>query len=686
MGKRIIITVGIIVLLYTRLIGLTWGLPYPMHPDERNMANAVQGLNCDISASKFQISDCYNPHFFAYGQFPLYVGYAVVGIMKFLDGDMGLPIGFQEATVALRIIAAASSILSVFVLLKLIKFLKIRAKSKTLFVFAFLLLAFSPYFIQFSHFGTTESLLMLFYSLVVYFSLKKISSDNEWSRVDNFLLTFFCGLAIATKISSVVFLILPLVSTLWKITITNKKKVVQDLYRFIKFILGVMLVFVTFSPHTIISFPEFMSSVSYESSVALGAYLPFYTRQFVDTTPIVFQLVKIFPYALGWPQFILALSGFVFLSWKNKYFNFLRFSFLIFFIPTAFIFAKWSRFMAPVFPLTSVFAILFVYKMHEWADVIPMKIGIQKKLHGFRIRSGMTICSIFIVILPGIAYLSVYQQPDVRFKASQWIYSHISPQSKILSETANVIDIPIPPPHFEQAIEQYQNISFNFYDLDASPVLQKDLNSYEQLADYIFIPSRRIFMNHPLGTYPVLNNYYQRLLNGSLGYEKVAEFSSYPRIEILGKTVFEFPDENAEETWTVFDHPVIRIYKKNSKLKIENSNQIQNLKNYKKINYRLTTNDYQLLVADIPAKWEQGLMFVRGKKDIGGLDGMLFVFPESSKKMFWNKNTVSNLDLYWINNDKQVGMSSLPSIEKSNQIVTVSSPEKVNKVIEIIKE
>jgi hypothetical protein len=45
-------------------------------------------------------------------------------------------------------------------------------------------------------------------------------------------------------------------------------------------------------------------------------------------------------------------------------------------------------------------------------------------------------------------------------------------------------------------------------------------------------------------------------------YEKIAEFSSYPRIEIFGNKLVEFNDESAEETFTVFDHPVIRIYKR----------------------------------------------------------------------------------------------------------------------------
>lgn len=440
----------------------------------------------------------------------------------------------------------------------------------------------------------------------------------------------------------------------------------KALLNIVRFLLLTLIVTIMFSPQTFISFPEFFSSLMYESSVAVGTYIPFYTRQFVGSTPVVFQFMNIFPYALGWPLFILALLGFIFLSWKNKYVNFLRFAFLVYFIPTAFTFAKWSRFMTPVFPILSVFAILFLLRF-------PKKI---------------IIIIIAITIIPGFSYLSIYQQPDVRFTVSEWIYKNIPANSKILSETANVVDIPIPN-NYSPITNNYQLASFNFYDLDQDRLLQNQLNQLIEAADYIFVPSRRIFKNHPASNYPILNNYYQQLFSGALGFKKVAEFSSYPKISLFGKTILEFPDEAAEETWSVFDHPVIRIYKKVQSQKSikskEGNTQRINLNQYATTNFRLSTLDFRLLVADTPQKWEQGLMFVRSKKDIGGLDGMLFIFPESSERMFWNKNTVSDLNLYWINNNKQVGIDFLPSIEKSDQVVTVSSPEKVNKVIEIIK-
>src|SRR3990170_7291423 len=111
------------VLLYSRFVNLSWGLPYPMHPDERNMANSIQQLKCELRITNYElrINECMNPHFFAYGQFPLYLGYGIVMILKFFDGDLGMPISFEEAVLSLRVISAIASIINVIILLKLVQ-------------------------------------------------------------------------------------------------------------------------------------------------------------------------------------------------------------------------------------------------------------------------------------------------------------------------------------------------------------------------------------------------------------------------------------------------------------------------------------------------------------------------------------------------------------------------------------
>jgi len=57
--------------------------------------------------------------------------------------------------------------------------------------------------------------------------------------------------------------------------------------------------------------------------------------------------------------------------------------------------------------------------------------------------------------------------------------------------------------------------------------------------------------------YPIISNYYDLLFSGKLGFKKIKDFTSYPKIGPL-----EFPDVYAEGTFSVFDHPQISIWKK----------------------------------------------------------------------------------------------------------------------------
>jgi len=740
--KKALFLVLIFILFYTRFVNSGWGLPYPMHPDERNMAVAVQNLNCNFKfqISNFKLSECLNPHFFAYGQFPLYIAYGGIQVYHFLFGLIGQPT-YGEATIALRTISAISSIALVFILFRIIELIHPQKKPSA---FGFKLMAlsfliFSPYAIQFAHFGTTESTLMLFYSVIIYFSLKLLATNNQRLTTKYlFSLALFSGLALGTKLSSLLFLGVPVLAILIKnifirtvvggtiegspksthkvrpagfaaldyfLGSINRDGIYRTIINLFFYLSITIFFFILSSPHNFLNWNDFISSMTYESRVGLGRFVAFYTRQFVDTTPILFQFQKILPFALGWPTLIGGILGFIFLPWQsvdsnskqytkhvtlsltNPY-NILRFSLLLSLLPPSFFFSKWTRFISPSFPLFSLFAILFFLQ-------------IAKK----RVIS-ITIIIIIIVItfIPGIAYLSIYTTTDVRFIASEWMYNNIPEESKILTETANAIDIPVPTSHY------FVN-SFNFYDLDQSIELQNNLNKALVEADYIIIPSRRIFSNHTClspntpqiiqnelarckeleKTYPLLNAYYRDLFSGKRGFQKVAEFNSFPKISFIGKTLLEFPDEDAEETWTVFDHPVIRIYKKitNHKLQISNQLQITNpptdFSKYNVTSYMLHATNYKLLIADTPEKWERGLMYVKSKEDIGGLDGMIFTFTDSQLRTFWNKNTLSHLTLYWIQNKEVVGISDLPSITETGTITTVSSPSPANAVIELIK-
>jgi hypothetical protein len=276
------------------------------------------------------------------------------------------------------------------------------------------------------------------------------------------------------------------------------------------------------------------------------------------------------------------LAGFLLLPF-NKIHNLLRLSIILFFLPTAFMYAKWTRFLAPIYPIMLLIAVLFVVNIYA---LINQLIHTKKPRMKQFVRYGSpTVLYLLIAIfcIPGTAFLSIYSDKDVRFVASKWIYDNIPSSAYILSETANVVDIPIHDPEevISDPVTNYQYISFYFYDVDENVQLQNELDMYTSQADYIFVPSRRVFANHTClndhdqntllidekrctylkNKYPRLYAYYTVLFSQT-EFERVAEFTSYPHISLFGKPLVEFKDEDAEETWTVFDHPVIRIYKR----------------------------------------------------------------------------------------------------------------------------
>ena len=92
---------------------------------------------------------------------------------------------------------------------------------------------------------------------------------------------------------------------------------------------------------------------------------------------------------------------------------------------------------------------------------------------------------------------------------------------------------------------------------------KKPLYYAERLSqgEYLFLSSRRLYgtLIHLDDKYPITSTYYKLLFDGSLGYEKVAEFAVYPALAI-GPWNIEFNDDKSEESFQVYDHPKVMIF------------------------------------------------------------------------------------------------------------------------------
>lgn len=523
---------------FLRFYKINWSNDYFPHPDEDNMARSLAQLS---------FNDL-NPHFFAYGQFPPYLAFFIFQLLRFLIiGQSSSHLTFPQAIISLRLESAFFSLATVV----FGYFLSRRLNLRPYFLFP-LLLAFTPGLIQASHFGTTESVLVFVFLASCFLALKiKERLTTKYSSSPNpklpLLLSFsslILAIGLGSKISAAFFFLPFLLAFLFSLK-NWKKTILACLFFFLSTAFFTLL----FSPYNLLEFKEFFSTTKYEIGVARGEPIVFYTRQFEKTTPVLFQFVHILPYSLGPFLFLFSFLGLLILvkklvtrsSFSKADWLIILATSLAYFIYQSFLFAKWTRFITPVLPFFVLLSTIFLSRIYS----------------SFRKEKGKLIF-IFLLLLcliPGWAFFQIYTVPDVRLTASNWLNQNLPKNAFVFSEGGNVSDIPVIPYPF--SLE-----NFDFYTLDHRSENLQNLIQYLAKSDYLLIPSRRIFANYQKDQFPNTKRYYQLLYSGKLGFTPIKKITSFPNLKIGPFTIFSLDDEMAEESWSVFDHPVIRVYKR----------------------------------------------------------------------------------------------------------------------------
>ena len=170
------------------------------------------------------------------------------------------------------------------------------------------------------------------------------------------------------------------------------------------------------------------------------------------------------------------------------------------------------------------------------------------------------------------AFTRIYTRPHSRIIASRWMYNNIPPGSAVSSEQwDDALPISVDDRRaFDPGVGGW------FYNVETYPYAEDDPTKYtgyidqngkpslglldhlDQI-DYIVLSSNRVYgsaTRSPM-RYPALTRYYHYLFNGQLGFEQVADITSYPTL--FGIPI---PDQGAEEAFSVYDHPRVLIFKK----------------------------------------------------------------------------------------------------------------------------
>lgn len=601
-----------------RLYGLNWDAGNSFHPDERQILFRVEDLAWPQSLAQFfdPMHSPLNPHFFAYGSFPLYllalVGHTLAHIFPTLDT-------FSNFALIGRVISAlfdtGTVLLTGWLALLLVDDTSPeRRHAWNVALLAAALVAFTPFQLQLAHFYTVDTILLFFVMLTVVASVKLVDTDApiRWSLV----VGLAYGLALATKISAFPLGIAVCVALLMRWRRRNLFSSVLSLAVSAATTCWTLLIAM---PYALLDWQEFIDQVKQQGSLAQGTFDLPYVRQFAGTTPYIYEIQNMLLWGLGLMLGLAACAGLLWLLWRvwkrtaGPWMIVLSWVFVYAAITGSF-YVKFMRYMLPIYPLLTLMAaallMAFVryaslgkaissdavrgrdksgpyeqvalvkvegsadltsgrdesgpyrYKIQHWAYAI------QNWMYTKRVLRALSYATIVLVlggtIFQGLALLNVYSQPNTRVQASRWIYSHLKPGSVLTFEQW---DDPLPVAINGNDPSIYQQASY----LDANGQAQQGLDLYsedtiakaQQLANLlptlnaITMPTDRLDKSIPRlpFRYPLTIHYYQLLFSEQLGFHLAAQFENHP--SLFGITL---DDSGADESYSVFDHPTARIF------------------------------------------------------------------------------------------------------------------------------
>lgn len=560
--KYILIGILLVGALF-RFYNVNWDEGHHLHPDERAIVATADGIAWPKSVNEFfSPSSSLNPHFFAYGSLPFYLVKVVGQSLSENDPEFA---HYALLNIPGRFLSAISDVITIFLIFLLGRAL-FGAKIG-LIASAFYATSVLP--IQLSHFYAVDTILTMWVTATLYM-LILFYKHATMKRA--FLTGLFLGLALATKISALVlvvgigtaliadfvllFLKQPHKPKHWLPHLPNFAKHLA-LYGGI-IVITTAVVFAICEPYAIIDFQSFWTQTQQQSAMTKDAFTFPYTLQFVGKVPFVYELKNLFLFGLGPLLGIFAIAGTLYVTYtalvkekKDKWAEeciLLTFFFTYFVIVCNFAIG-FMRYLLPLYPLFAIFGAVLAKRLYDSFDI-------RGKLQYFFIA----YFALALLIWP-LSFVQIYSRSNTRVQATEWIHHNIPSGSTLAIE------------HWDDRLplsgsDYYLLEELPLYDPDTAYKWQGIRDKLER-TDYLIIASNRLYTplqkltdcaNLPFGRcYPQTAKYYQLLFANKLGFQKVAEFTSFPTLPF---TSISFNDQGADENFTVFDHPKIMIFQK----------------------------------------------------------------------------------------------------------------------------
>jgi tetratricopeptide (TPR) repeat protein len=288
-------------------------------------------------------------------------------------------------------------------------------------------------------------------------------------------------------------------------------------------------------------------------NVAQGEIVRIWTLYDFSTTPYLFFITHLFRYAMGLPLEIAALAGLALAARsRNRGWLPILLWLGIYFLLVGRLHTKPIRYTTPMLPFLSISAAAACI----WA--------------GARIRAWGRLSTAFSYALPialigiptsmyGLAMAGVFQKKDSRLEAVKWIRENIPPGDKVLTERGGFsTQWMVPPDRYDRSVDEatfFIMTEGQYLYRDKVDFFAKKLKNVPWIA--IVEENRLRQYREAREAFPIGWEYYTRLENGTLGYNRAATFKVSPQIP-----GWVFDETEAEPTVTAFDHPRVSVYKR----------------------------------------------------------------------------------------------------------------------------
>lgn len=546
----------VIAALSIRLVGLNWDKGHHLHPDERFLTMVTQAVRWPMSIQQYIDTDNSpaNPNnvgfnFYVYGTLPVYLVKIVAQVLS--RGD------YVNLTLVGRAMSAVVDTFGVIIIFFISRRLH-RSEKESLISSAVYAGMALP--IQLSHFYATDPYLVLFLLISVYFALSVRTSIAAAC-----LSGIFFALACSSKVSGIV--LLPVL--VFSFIIAYAKHVPKLALSAVLFAIFAIITLRFSQPYLFAGSaliphqlnPKYLASIhelqSYNNPN--GWFPP--GVQWINITKGWFPFENAILWGLGLPLGFISLLAIVFCLIRIRKEPFLIIpigAIATIFIYQSMQFAQPLRYFYPLYPFLAIIIGIFLSKI---TSKTPKAVYV----------------GIFAILLVWpLAVASIYTRPHSRVAATDWATLHIPAGSTISCE---VWDDCVP----LNGTPTYQFIELALYDIETPEKWTKIKNSLNSL-DYIVLSSNRLYgsISSAQHKYPETTQWYKDLFEGRLGFSKVAEFTSRPTIPFPGLKLcidlatqkygrissvscdtpgISFVDDFADESWTVYDHPKVTIFK-----------------------------------------------------------------------------------------------------------------------------